>query len=269
MSRTIRNLDLPEIAILLDWAAAEGWNPGLDDAVAFHAADPTGFFGCFVDGIMVAGISAVAYDDDFGFIGLYICHPDWRGRGHGKAVWDAGIAYLGNRTIGLDGVPEQQANYASMGFVAAYETVRLHGVLEPRIGPGIQPASRLDEIVELDRQCFPADRTAFLQHWFGGPNRSAILRYNGRVSAYAVLRPCRDGSKIGPLFAEDATAALELLAAYSGAVYMDVPISQHAWLEALSAQGFTRGFRTQRRYRGPAPDIQQSSIFAITSLELG
>lgn len=155
MSRTIRNLDLPKIATLLDWAAAEGWNPGLDDAVAFHAADPTGFFGCFVDGTMVAGISAVAYDDDFGFIGLYICHPDWRGQGHGKAVWDAGIAYLGNRTIGLDGVPEQQANYASMGFVAAYETVRLHGVLEPRIGDGIQPASSLDEIVELDRQCFP------------------------------------------------------------------------------------------------------------------
>ena len=26
-----------------DWAAAEGWNPGLSDAVAFQAADPTGF----------------------------------------------------------------------------------------------------------------------------------------------------------------------------------------------------------------------------------
>ena len=106
MSRTIRRLDLAEIGTLLDWAAAEGWNPGLNDAVPFQAADPDGFFGAFVDGTMVAGIAAVAYDETFGFIGLYICHPDWRGQGHGKAVWDAGMAYLGTRTIGLDGVPE-------------------------------------------------------------------------------------------------------------------------------------------------------------------
>ena len=49
----------------LDWAATEGWNPGLDDAAAFQAADPDGFLGAFVDGEMVAGISAVAYDDRF------------------------------------------------------------------------------------------------------------------------------------------------------------------------------------------------------------
>src|SRR5215217_6861424 len=123
MTRLIRNVTLQEIGTLLDWAAVEGWNPGLDDAAAFQAADPNGFFGAFVDGVMVAVISAVAYDADFGFIGLYICHPDWRGQGHGKAVWDAGMAYLGTRTIGLDGVPEQQANYASMGFVPSYETI--------------------------------------------------------------------------------------------------------------------------------------------------
>jgi GNAT superfamily N-acetyltransferase len=129
MTRIIRTLALPEIATLLDWAAAEGWNPGLNDAVAFQAADPSGFFGAFVDGVMVAGIAAVAYDAAFGFIGLYICHPDWRGQGHGKAVWDAGMAYLGERTIGLDGVPEQQANYVAMGFVPAYETIRMSGTL--------------------------------------------------------------------------------------------------------------------------------------------
>src|SRR5689334_19611717 len=115
MNRTIRRLTLGEIRTLLDWAGAEGWNPGLDDALPFQAADPQGFLGAFVDQQMVAGISAVAYDAHFGFIGLYICHPDWRGQGHGKAVWDAAIAYLGDRTIGLDGVPQQQANYAKMG----------------------------------------------------------------------------------------------------------------------------------------------------------
>ena len=74
----IRTLTLAETGELVDWAAGEGWNPGRDDAPAFHAADPGGFIGAFVDGAMVAGISAVAYGDDFGFIGLYICRPDCR-----------------------------------------------------------------------------------------------------------------------------------------------------------------------------------------------
>ena len=29
-----------ELALPIEWAAAEGWNPGLHDAPCFHAADP-------------------------------------------------------------------------------------------------------------------------------------------------------------------------------------------------------------------------------------
>lgn len=262
MTRLIRNLTLQEIGLLLDWAAAEGWNPGLDDASAFQAADPNGFFGAFVDGVMVAAISAVAYDAEFGFIGLYICHPDWRGQGHGKAVWDAGMTYLGHRTIGLDGVPEQQANYASMGFVPAYETIRMSGVLTAERA-AFPPAS-LDDVVALDRQCFPASRDGFLRHWLARPN-SSMMHENG----YAVLRQCRDGAKLGPLFGDDVAVALDLLGGVSGVVHIDVPAGQVAWLAALESRGFTAGFRTCRMYRGPAPAMDMSRVFGVTSLELG
>jgi hypothetical protein len=30
----------PELRIAVDWAADEGWNPGLNDAACFYAADP-------------------------------------------------------------------------------------------------------------------------------------------------------------------------------------------------------------------------------------
>ena len=43
-SLVIRNMSEHELALALDWAAAEGWNPGLDDARCFYAADPNGFF---------------------------------------------------------------------------------------------------------------------------------------------------------------------------------------------------------------------------------
>lgn len=269
MNRTIRNLDLPEIAKLLDWAAAEGWNPGLGDVAAFQAADPHGFFGAFVDSTMVAGISAVAYDAHFGFIGLYICHPDWRGQGHGKAVWDAGMAYLGQRTIGLDGVPEQQANYASMGFVQAYQTIRMSGTLPPgRPAAALSPATP-EDIARLDRQCFPAPRRAFLQHWLSPLNRSFLHRADGVVDAYGVMRPCRDGAKLGPLFADTVAAAVDMLDTLSGPLHIDVPAVQADWLAALSARGFSPGFQTTRMYRGPAPAISLDRVFGVTSLELG
>ncbi|MFN7104637.1 MAG: GNAT family N-acetyltransferase, partial [Pseudorhizobium sp.] len=127
-SPSIRTLSFQEVQTLIDWARDEGWNPGLDDAAPFRAADPDGFIGCFIGGVMAAGISAVRYGDDFGFIGLYICHPAYRGKGYGRLVWEAAMAHLRGRTIGLDGVPEQQGNYAGMGFSPTYRTVRWSGV---------------------------------------------------------------------------------------------------------------------------------------------
>ncbi|KFC69521.1 GCN5-related N-acetyltransferase [Devosia sp. LC5] len=270
MNRTIRTLTLAEIQHLLDWAAAEGWNPGLDDAQPFHAADPGGFFGAFVGEQMVAGISAVAYDAHFGFIGLYICHPDWRGQGHGKAVWDTAMAHLGSRTVGLDGVAEQQANYASMGFVPVYETIRMSGTLPDRPAHLQSPSpGYLNEIRELDRLCFPAPRDAFLRHWLAPPRHSLVHRTGGTIDGYAVRRPCREGSKIGPLFAHTMHAATNILTAQSGTIHIDVPAFQTEWLSNLSRLGFRKGFTTRRMYRGKPPSMHMPAVFGISSLELG
>ena len=271
MTQKIRNLDLAEIAILLDWAAAEGWNPGINDAVAFQSADPTGFFGTFIDGTMVAGIAALAYDELFGFIGLYICHPDWRGKGHGKAVWDEAMAYLGgDRTIGLDGVPEQQANYAAMGFVPAYDTIRMSGTLPARpAGASTISEACFEDIQELDRGCFPSEREPFLRHWLAAPNQSYVCCSEGKPEAYAVRRPCREGAKIGPLFASSIGDASAIMALQSGLVHIDVPTTQPEWLAALSSLGLRPGFKTTRMYRGTPPSLNMSRIFGVSSLELG
>lgn len=267
MTRTIRRLALEEIGTLLDWAAAEGWNPGLDDAAPFQAADPNGFLGAFVDGVMVAGISAVAYDARFGFIGLYICHKDWRGQGHGKAVWDAAMDYLGDRTIGLDGVPEQQANYAKMGFVGAYETVRMSGML-PAADHAL-PSGRLEDICEIDRQCFPSKRDDFLRRWLSEPRACTVHRADGVVDGYAVSRTCHKGRKIGPLFAHTIETATHILTAHSGLIHIDVPADQAEWISVLSSLGLGPGFTTQRMHRGDQPAIRKDRVFGVSTLEQG
>jgi hypothetical protein len=278
MSRTIRTLALEEVETLVEWAAAEGWNPGLGDAVAFQAADPEGFIGAFVDGEMVAGISAVAYGDDFGFIGLYICRHDRRGEGHGKAVWDVGMTRLGSRTIGLDGVVEQQANYRSMGFAPAYRTIRFVGSPDVpatadsgirAIGPEL-----LADVLDYDNRFFPAPRRSFLEHWLRPPHVALAIVRDSAIEGYGVARRCRDGCKIGPLFANNLDAASRLFAALASAsgagnVHLDVPETSGDFAARLTSAGLQPGFETARMYKGKAPQLTQSEVFAITTLELG
>lgn len=277
MNRTIRTLSLGELSGLIDWAAGEGWNPGLEDAAMFQAADPEGFIGAFVGDEMVAAISAVAYGQDFGFIGLYICRPDMRGKGHGKAVWTAGMDRLAGRTIGLDGVEEQQANYRSKGFEPVYETIRYSGrpaALPVRAErPRMATAQPTPDIIGYDALCFPAPRRSFLQRWLQPPHHAVAAITSPGTAGYAVARACRSGFKIGPLFADDVQTALELLGDLSGAcsgdLHIDVPATQVDFIAALEPAGFAPTFSTTRMYKGTPPKLDAKRVFGVTTLELG
>lgn len=101
----IRNMARNEVGdFAIEWAAREGWNPGFHDADCFFATDPNSFFVGILDGEPIGCISTVAYDETFGFLGFYIVKPEYRGQGFGFQIWKKGMAYLGNRNVGLDGV---------------------------------------------------------------------------------------------------------------------------------------------------------------------
>ena len=127
----IRPMRPAEIPLAVDWAAGEGWNPGLDDATPFAAADPDGFLIGTLDREPAAMISLVGPDPAFGFLGFYIVAPAFRGRGHGLAIWNAALARRTFTTIGLDGVVDQQPSYRTSGFVLAHRNVRYGGRVDP------------------------------------------------------------------------------------------------------------------------------------------
>src|SRR6201991_1054150 len=120
----VRTMRPDELSIAVNWAAAEGWNPGLADATCFAAADPGGFFIGELDDAPIATVSCVNYGESFAFLGFYIVRKDLRGRGYGLRIWNAAIAHAGRRVIGLDGVVTQQNNYRRSGFELAYTNVR-------------------------------------------------------------------------------------------------------------------------------------------------
>lgn len=276
-ARVIRTLDLAETTQLVDWAAGEGWNPGLADAPAFHAADPGGFLGAFIDGDLVAGISVVRYGAGNGFVGLYICRPDMRGQGHGKAVWQAGLALLDGRIAGLDGVDAQFENYRSKGFVPAYRTIRFGGHLSVVQGQGdaavaLLGAQDMAEVIAFDRKAFPELRTAFLDKWLSPPHIVRVARSNGRVTGYGVMRRCGIGWKIGGLVAVDQPTAVAILSSLAAEttdeVFIDVPELRKDFIAVLTASGLKPGFETTRMYRGGTIELAPE-LYGVTTLELG
>lgn len=275
----IRVMERADLDRAIDWAAAEGWNPGLDDAACFRAADPAGFLVACLGDEPVASISVVRYSDAFGFLGFYIVRPDRRGRGFGYRLWQAGLARLDGCTIGLDGVVAQQGNYARSGFALAHRNIRFGGTsqVEAPRDPRLRSVDGdlIEAVLAYDRPFFPAPREAFLRCWLAPGTRDAIaVMEAGTVRGYGVIRECRSGFKIGPLFAggeEEASLLFQALAARArGApVYLDPPEPNEAAVRLARRHGMTPVFETARMYRGPAPDLPLSRIYGISTFELG
>lgn len=275
---TVRTMTEKDLELAVAWAAGEGWNPGLSDAACFHAADPEGFFMAFQGDRPVGSISAVAYDDAFGFMGFYIVRPELRGHGIGMALWQAAMAHMGERNIGGDGVVAMLDKYKQSGFAIAHRNIRFQGKgIAAVASDDVVVISRIpfSELLDYDRARFPASRPEFLARWIDQPEGGgrALLR-DGRMAGYGVIRACHQGYKIAPLFADDPEGAEALFTALAGLapgapIYLDVPEPNGAALELAARHGMTPVFETARIYTGGAPELPLQEIYGITSFELG
>lgn len=265
-----------ELDLILSWAAAEGWNPGGEDAAAFHAADPEGFFVAERNGQPVAAISVVNHDARHAFLGLYLCLPQWRGQGIGFGLWQHALRHAGGRSIGLDGVAAQQANYARSGFVLTGATRRWEGALAALPDPRVREAvgTDLPVLLALDGHANGVTRDAFLRAWVApcATRRTVVLEQDG-IRGFATIRRCGQGCKIGPVIAPDATGALVLARAAlalmpADLAIIDVPEGNRDLTRALEAAGFASSFTTARMVRGKAP-VPDPTLQAIATMELG
>jgi GNAT superfamily N-acetyltransferase len=272
-----------ELDILVDWAANEGWNPGLSDAEIFWATDPEGFIAAEIDGELVGGGSIVSYDGIYGFMGFFIIHPDHRGRGLGDKLWHARRQLLIDRLkkpaiIGMDGVFDMQAYYARGGFEFAGRDLRFETSGKPySIPAGIVEAGELSftEIEAYDRAHFPAPRSEFLRRWLTQPGVFALgSPGSGNLTGFAVMRPCRKGFKIGPLFADTPEIAENLFKALSSQVpgepvFLDAPENNRSAIAMARRHNMVEVFGCAKMYLGPKPTLPEQEIFGVTSFELG
>lgn len=279
----LRAMTRPELDTLVDWAADEGWNPGSNDAQIFWDTDPEGFIAAEIAGKLIGGGSIVSYAGRFGFMGFFIMRPEHRGRGLGTRLWLRRRDLLLSRlqphaAIGMDGVFAMQPFYARGGFVFVNRDLRFEGT-----GAPAALSKRLVEltavpfadVLRYDAAHFPAPRERFLKAWIAQPGSRALGALNdGVLRGYGVIRPCRKGFKIGPLFAADVKIAEELfrgLADFAPGepVYLDVPESNAPAIAMAHAHGLREVFGCARMYHGLAPALPHSEIFGVTTFELG
>ena len=139
---------------------------------------------------------------------------------------------------------------------------------------------RLDELPatavrDYDRRCFPAARDAFLERWLWSPGGAGYAVPGGDgLRGYGRVRPCRNGFKIGPLFADDAATAEVLyaaLAAHAGdaPLFLDVPLVNAGAVALAERHGMTPVFETARMYTRGEPSYDRGRMYGVTSFELG
>lgn len=275
----IRSMRADEIQLAIDWAAQQGWNPGIHDAQTFYQADNNGFFIGEIDGQAISVGSAVAYDDQFAFCGLYIVHPDYRGMGYGIALTKERLRYVGQRNAGIDGVVENIPIYERIGYRLAHHNIRYQRIaVSPlSIDQRLMPLSQLPfELVEsYDRDCFPAKRHKFLKAWINQADAKALgYVVNGQLKGYAVRRRCIAGHKIGPLFADNFAIADGLFQALqqdiSGdSIFIDIIEINPDAQRLVSKYHMQAVFSTGRMYLKGQPKLADQKIFGITTFELG
>ena len=273
----IKNATLLEMDFLLLLAKQEKWNPGLHDAFPFYQTDPHGFFIGEINQEKIGGISAVAYNDKYGFMGFYVVIPSYRRQGFGFQLWNHALNYLGNRCIGLDGVVEQQENYKKSLFQWHHKNIRFQG-------KGIKHATSalldltqipIKQVLEYDEKVFGMPRKNFLIPWLQMPNAISLASCkNGNLEGYGTIRKCFEGYKIGPLFADTFEIAKKIYLglcskAHGASVFLDVPETNEAGMSLVKLFKLEKVFETARMYTKSPPKLQLDKTFGITSLELG
>ncbi|OGC52539.1 hypothetical protein A3B64_02605 [candidate division WWE3 bacterium RIFCSPLOWO2_01_FULL_37_24] len=283
MNEKIGKMTKSELLIAVDWAKQEGWNPGLYDAEVFWKMDPDGFYALKREGKMIGSISGVSYNGKFGFGGIFIIKPEYRGEGLGTKLAKYLFKTLSLRldkdaVIGIDGVFKMQPIYEKWGFKFYHRNLRMESIAEKHKysrNVKIITVNDFEQILELDKECFGFDRTTFLKAWLSLPDSKSLKYVNeSGLQGYGVIRKCITGYKIGPLFASNYETAEELfkgLTSYVAGetVYLDIPEINKNAVKLARKYNMKEMFGCARMYLGNSPKIHYKKIYGVTTFELG
>lgn len=229
-------------------------------------------FGIRTGMLLVATAALLPYSGNNAWISMVLVTASHRRRGLATRLVDACLetARKNGLTSWLDATPDGVAVYGPLGFTPTLQ-LRRFKLTRPTTRAEGPPSSSgsIDTLRARDRRATGLDRTALL---------SALARRSGSriVSAGGAIALVRDGRTarhVGPLYADNAAAALALVQAIArsetGPLLLDAVAPQDAFLEGLTASGWIIERPFQRMRFGPATTVAEEIPFAVAGPEFG
>ena len=275
-------------------ARDEDFAPGVGDIEIYAQTDNQGIWVAWQGSERVGCIAGVTYNPDYAFIGLFVVHPDHRGKGIGRQLWNHALEALeGVTCIGLEAAPTMVDVYERSGFkndsittrqqrlCLSEESQHPRSTLLHRNDVEVTPLRDipLDAIQDYDACHEISPRPHFLECWLHHRAGEVFVAMdsNGQCHGYVRVRPCLlpigEGWRIGPLLAEDpGIASLLLMHAmdrHKGVTLIDTPGHNKAAGHLTKTKGFRPMTSTVRMYKGSLPEFHDKNVYALACLELG
>ncbi|MET1069789.1 MAG: GNAT family N-acetyltransferase [Pseudomonas prosekii] len=274
--RPMTDADLPAALALseqLKWPhRLEDWAMLLRLSLGFVALDDE----------RLIGTAFTCPQGDYATIGLVIVSSDYQGKGIGRALMELVLDACQTRTPILNATRAGALLYVSQGFVEFGQIAQHQGLahvpaLQPLVGAETcRPLRDADKanVLELANAATGMERGTVINEMLGIAKDSIGIERNGRLCAFAMLRVCGRGLRIGPVVAENLDQARHLigvlLAQVPGEfVRIDVPADCGLgdWLETVGLMAVDSV--TQMARGGPPRVTGDVRQFALVSQAIG
>ena len=277
-----REMTADDIPAGLNLCRLAGWNQLARDWELFLQIHSTGCrVGVDDAGNVVGTVTTLPYENHFAWIGMVLVDPSKRRHGIGTQLLREALQLTADHeTIKLDATPDGREVYLKLGFVDEYKINRMRGrtIISGNVLPGARPLIENDfpSLLKLDREVFGANRQSVLEWLFkDAPQYAFQVEERGRIHGFCLGRHGHDFDQIGPIIANDANSATQLLSnalhqPVDKPIVLDILTHTPAWNTFVSSLGFKALRPLIRMYRGsnnyPGVPAKQ---FAILGPEFG
>lgn len=228
-------------------------------------------------GRVTGTILVTPYGGDCAMINMVIVDRNARGKGLGRRLMEQAFALAGDRPLRLVATTDGMPLYRKLGFAPSGTILQHQGNVAKLGAPdGVEAASASDqpEIKAMDRDAYGADRQALIDA-LAERGQFAVIRRDGAIKAYAVIRPFGRGEVIGPVIADSAADAKVLISFFAASrpgaflrVDTDSRTGLAGWLTEIGLAHVGGGVAMDRPARADAATVRPK-VYALANQALG
>ena len=203
---------------------------------------------------LIASAAIILYGEKVASIGMGIVHPNYKGRGIGKAITDSCIKSVSTQTpIMLIATDEGKPLYEKLGFRAVSYVSKYicnsYNVNDYCIGNEDYIMNYeecdLEKIIKIDEDAFGTSRNEFLKQRIMQSDQCVVVKdTKENVVGYGISIQTPENKIIGPIAAKNDAMAMrivhDLAREHHGKLRIDVPEGKKDFMKKLEITGFQK-----------------------------